>query len=117
MAHPLVSTVDLHATYRRESDPSFAALFAQLSDPSDDSIADLIEADGRLRLNRGLPVSLQRYLEVVPDLASRPDCLDAAIDVTLRSISGSSRISVDAVQRLSRQHADLARPIEEAAAL
>lgn len=117
MAHPLVSTVDLHAAYRRQNDPPFAALFAQLSDPSDDSIADLIEADGRLRGSRGLPVALQRYLDVVPDLASRPDCLDAAIDVTLRSISGSSRISVDAVQRLSRQHADLAKPIEEAAAL
>jgi serine/threonine protein kinase len=102
-----------------------------VSDPHDDSIdsgsaprgdddaalADWIEAEGRDRIRRGLPVTLERYLCAFPDLLTRPISLDAAIDVALRSLSGSARISPTAVDELRRTHPEFDRQIREAAML
>lgn len=99
-------------------DPGFSDLLAQADDAADDeALAELIELDGRMRIARGLPVSLQRYLDCLPDLESRPVALDTAIDVTLRSISGTSRLEPDAVESLAEQFPALAGPIREAAVL
>lgn len=99
-------------------DPDFGALLAQADEPADDeTLAELIEMDGRARLAKGLPVSLQRYLDCVPDLDRRPVALDSAIDVTLRSLSGTSRLTPGVVESLARQHPSLAGPIREAGVL
>jgi hypothetical protein len=84
---------------------------------SDDALAELIEQDGRLRLARGKSVSLERYIDAVPDLFDRQDPLDAAIDVTLRSLSRSSRPDDEAVDQLISRYPQIAELIEEAAAL
>ncbi|MCC6677700.1 MAG: serine/threonine protein kinase [Phycisphaerales bacterium] len=99
-------------------DPGFSELLARADDAADDeALAELIELDGRMRIDRGLPVSLQRYLDCLPDLDRRPVALDTAIDVTLRSISGTSRLEPDAVETLAVQYPSLAGPIREAAVL
>ena len=87
-------------------------------DPSDDAaLSELIEADGRQRLLRGKPVHLDRYLIAVDDLKDREDPLDAAIDVTLRSLAGSSRITPEAVGELVRRYPEFEASIREAAML
>ncbi len=98
-------------------DVDFAAVL-QASDSRDDAVlAELIEADGRLRIARGRSVTLTRYLTAIPDLRDRPDSLDAAIDVTLRAMSGGSCVSDEATQQLVEQFPDLEEAIREAAAL
>lgn len=105
---------DLYAS----GDPGFADVLAQAEDAADDeAVAELIELDGRARIARGLPVSLQRYLDGVPGLDRRPVALDSAIDVALRSLSGGSRLADGAVESLARQHPSLASAIREAALL
>lgn len=99
-------------------DPGFREILSHAADPDDDdALAELIEMDGRIRLARGLPVHLQRYLEPVPDLERRPVALDTAIDVTLRSLSGTSHLAPGAVEALADQYPSLAGPIREAAVL
>lgn len=83
----------------------------------DHELAELIEVDARWRLDAGLPVTLDRYLSIVPDLDNRPVSLDAAIEFALRSLSGSSRPTTDAVRALSIAHPALAVSIRNAAAL
>lgn len=83
----------------------------------EDSLADLIEADGRQRLERGLGVSLERYMGAVAGLEGMPAALDAAIDMTLRSMSGSSRPEGAAVDALAAKYPRLERAIREAAQL
>lgn len=56
-----------------------------------------VEQDGRDRLDRGLPCGLDRYYSVVPDLIAKPISLDAAIDISLRSIAAHGRMR-DALQ-------------------
>src|SRR5262249_24260361 len=99
-------------------DPAFGQLLAYAEDSTDDdAISELIELDGRLRLQRGLPVDLRRYLDAVPDLEQRPVALDTAIDVTLRSLSGTSHLDAGAVTSLADQSPPPAGPIQEAAVL
>ncbi len=87
-------------------------------DLSDDGkAAELIEIDGRVRIAIGRFVDLGRYLETVPGLRGREVPLDAAIDVTLRSLSGSTKPTREAVDTLLANYPDLAAPIQEAASL
>jgi hypothetical protein len=58
-------------------------------DESDESVADLINADGRLRLERGLGVDLARYMDAVPRLTNLGGALDTAIEMSLRSLGRS----------------------------
>ncbi len=83
----------------------------------DHELAELIEADARWRLDSRLPVTLERYLAIVPDLADRPVSLDAAIEFALRALSGSSRPTPDAIRALSIAHPGLSLSIRNAAAL
>lgn len=83
----------------------------------DHELAELIEVDARWRLDAGLPVTLERYLAIVPDLPDRPVSLDAAVEFALRALSGSSRPTPDAVRALSLAHPELGLCIRNAAAL
>ncbi len=82
-----------------------------------DELAELIDADGRLRIDRGLPVTLSRYLDAVPDLASMPVALDAAIEFTLRSIGGDGTPPVAAVASLIAEYPTFERAIRAASLL
>lgn len=83
----------------------------------DDDLADLIEVDGRTRLAHGEAVSLDDYLEAAPQLRDFPVSMDAAIDMALRSLSGSSKVAAEAVAALTARHPELAGQIEKAATL
>src|SRR5436190_1877649 len=89
--------------------------------PKDDSeLADLIDMDGRGRIARGLVCDLDRYRTAISDLAVRPISLDAAIDVSLRSLArrdGASSPQNRHVERLLQSNPDLAAPIRVAAVL
>jgi len=82
-----------------------------------EELAELIDADGRLRLDRGLPVTLSRYLDAIPDLASMPVALDAAIEFTLRSIGGDRTPPVAAVASLIAEYPMFERAIRAASLL
>lgn len=101
------------------SQPSieFEAVLQTLGTLDDATLADAIEADGRQRLLRGEPVDLERYFRAVPDLRQRQDSLDAAIDVTLRCLAGSSHPTANAVEQLLRRYPDLRQDIHDAAML
>jgi serine/threonine protein kinase len=104
----------LHERYALDGDLDLGDFLRDLDRGlSDEDLAALIEADGRWRLNHGREVSLRRYLDAVPDLRSKPDSLDAAVDVTLRW-TGTDRHAVGA---LMDAHPDLAVFIDEAATL
>lgn len=106
-----------HVYANGDGDVPFAHI-AKMVDPDDDgALSELIEADGRHRIALGRSVDLERYLQILPDLPDRPDPLDAAIDVTLRSLSGSSRVEPSAVEGLVQRHPNLEQPIREAAML
>lgn len=64
----------------------------------EDALADLIEHDGRHRLERGLECGLPRYIRAIPGLESRQVALDAAIDIALRSLHGP-HASADAIEQ------------------
>lgn len=85
--------------------------------PDDPLLAELIEIDGRFRLSRGEPLELQAYLDAVPDLLERPVALDAAIDMTLRSLSGGASPTQDAIETLSANYPAIAEAIHDAAVL
>lgn len=84
----------------------------------DGELADLIERDGRERLDRGLPCPLDRYYGAVPDLLTKPIALDAAIEVSLRSIAladGCSAPQEKHAECLLRSYPHLSGPIRFAA--
>ncbi|HVZ93058.1 MAG TPA: serine/threonine-protein kinase [Phycisphaerales bacterium] len=83
----------------------------------DDVLADHIRTEGVARLDEGTPVSLDRYLALIPSLPQRPVPLDAALDVVLRSMSGSGTPTAEAMISLIKRHPDLEGPIREAAML
>ena len=101
----------------RSADPGFAEVLDHFGFESDNDLAELIEADGRLRLRLKRPVTLNRYLEAVPDLSGRRDPLDAAIDMSLRSLARTGRADEASVQRLIESFPQLGPAIREAAAL
>ena len=86
--------------------------------PADDAtLAELIEIDGRFRISRGEAIELQMYLDAKPDLPTRPIALDAAIDMTLRSLSSGSTPTDEAAQTLLSNYPALSKAILDAAAL
>jgi hypothetical protein len=99
-----------------QSDLPFAHVQTKIATTNDAELAELIEADGRLRLIRNRSVTLERYMDAVPQLPTRPIVLDAAIDVTLRAMSGSARISPKVVEQLAARFPAMAQAIREAAA-
>lgn len=64
---------------RTATDVDFGAFLRRHGITADDDVAELIEADGRARLQLGMPVPLSRYLKSVPPLPQLPVSLDAAI--------------------------------------
>lgn len=84
---------------------------------TDTEVAEIIEADARARLDRGQEVDLGRYLASIPGLAQMPVTLDAAIEFALRGLSGSSRPTAAAVERLAARHPEFEGAIRNAAAL
>ncbi|MCP3905101.1 MAG: serine/threonine protein kinase [Planctomycetes bacterium] len=119
-----MTTGDLSLTYRimqlyrgGAPVPSFEDVVNGIPVDSDADLADVIEADGRRRIQLGLAVELDRYLDAVPDLAHRPESLDAAIDMTLRGIARRSRVDTDSIEQLVGAHPDLENEIRECAAL
>jgi hypothetical protein len=99
------------------ADLSFADVMAAYPVGSEDDLADLIELDGRQRIALGRPVELRRYLQAVADLNSSTVALDAAIDVTLRSMSQGRRPDTDAVRTLILNYPQFERAIRDAAVL
>ena len=85
IAHDFSLIADLQTLYRDEaSEPTFVQILHHITIDDDAKLADLIEADGRLRIRLAKSVNLERYIDAVPDLPTRPDALDAAIDMSMR---------------------------------
>ena len=83
----------------------------------EEELASLIEADGRRRISLQRHVELERYLEADPTLHLKPVALDAAIDVTLRSIEASGEDRAAAVATLEDNYPQLAAAVRTAAML
>ncbi len=109
---------DLEALYERShDDPDFAQIVKDWRVETDEQLADLIEADGRLRVRFKRETTLDRYLTAVPDLPARVEPLDAAIDMALRFVTRKGRSSPDVVEKLVSAHPPLELAIRDAAAL
>jgi hypothetical protein len=108
----------LRALYDKAGDvppESLAAVAGR--DADDDTIAEVIDADGRIRIERGLSVDLARYLTAVPDLGNRPVALDAAIEFSLRAAAGDDRPESRAVAALIAQYPQFEQAIRAASLL
>lgn len=103
--------------YAGKGDIDFSRVVATLSDVDDAALAELIEQDGRTRIARQLPVTLERYFDAVPDLLQHRDALDAAIDVNLRWLAGGPRATSAAVEELVSLYPHLDEEIRDAATL
>lgn len=111
-----------HDVLRRlleESDGSIrlSDFIARHAIADDELIAELIEIDGRRRLARGSPLSLDDYLTEIPGISDSNVVLDAAIDMVLRSRSGSSRPDASDAAALIDEYPHLRTHIETAWAL
>jgi hypothetical protein len=95
----------------------FAGLIRSRGHLTEDALAELIELDGRSRIALGERVELRRYFDAIPNLQDRVVALDAAIDMTLRSLAASSAAGTDFVQTLEQRYPQVAGAIREAAAL
>jgi hypothetical protein len=98
-------------------DPDFGEVCRRFRIENDAQLADLIETDGRLRLRLRKPLTLQRYLDTIEDLSNRPEPLDAAIDMSLRALAGSSRVDETSVEKLVAAYPEYEAGIREAAVL
>ncbi len=118
IAQGLMLSRELTAIYQGIStDPAFEEITGHFPIEDDEQLADLIEAEGRLRLRLNLPLTLGRYLDATPDLAQRAEPLDAAIDMALRFLARDGRGDEAAIEDLITQHPDFEEAIREAAAL
>jgi len=104
------ATADLPEALRR-------AAAAGTGRPTDDVLSDIIAADGRWRIGRGQAVTLQHYLDAVPDLMSRRLPLDAALEVSLKDLRLRGVAPAQAAARLSEKYPELAPEITTAAML
>jgi hypothetical protein len=97
-------TSALEQTYRDGNHVNLRAVIAAYAVGSDDdALADLIDADARLRLELGIEVPLARYLEAIPELPGLPAALDTAIEMSLRSmVAGGVSPAVAAAGLLQR---------------
>ena len=113
-----IAVPDLKPFYERAGgEVAFATILDGLDIADDYFLAELIEADGRLRLERGLTVDLTRYLHAEKTLVDRKVPLDAAIDLALRSASGGLGITLAAITRLIQRHPEMEITIREATTL
>ena len=85
-------------------------------EPNDELLALAIRKDAESIRQSGQPVRLQRYLDSVPSLMRRPIPLDAAIEVAMDDLMGSTPSSSAAALRLAAEYPQLAVQIAEAAA-
>ncbi|MBX3408204.1 MAG: serine/threonine protein kinase [Phycisphaeraceae bacterium] len=105
------------ARYSADPDPGFAVVCAATGAIEDHDVADSIEADARERLARGLPLTIERYLNGVPGIEGMRIALDAAIEFALRAAIAAGMPEADAARMLARQHPRLSAAIETAVAL
>ena len=96
---------------------SFRRILQCLDLENDSILADAIERDGRLRLQLGMTFTLGRYLEAVEELPNRPEPLDAAIDMYLRSLVRSGNLNQQSIESIITEYPDLEIPIREAVVL
>lgn len=82
-----------------------------------DQLADLVFRDGRLRLMGGLPIEVDRYLRLIPGLASKESALDAAISVTIKGMLADGLDLTEAEATLTDNYPALGRAIREAVVL
>ncbi|MEC9374051.1 MAG: serine/threonine-protein kinase [Planctomycetota bacterium] len=99
------------------SQARFAEAVVAWNEVEESALAELIETDGRLRMQLGYPVELKYYLEAAPRLAEQPVALDAAIDVALASASERTGDIHSAGEALAASHPSLRGAIENAVAL
>lgn len=104
----------VRATYRAAGDADFALIAKRHPWTGPEDLADLIDADGRARLERGLEVTIGRYLRAEPRIADWPVPLDAAIDFALRWLIAKGLSEADAMARLKTHHARFAAAIDAA---
>ncbi len=83
----------------------------------EETLASLIESDGRERLERGLDLTLDEYLAAIPTLNTMTVALDAAIDMALRALAGASSPTQKTVEALIQKFPNLETAIREAAML
>lgn len=107
----------LENAYAQHPDPAMTALLASVRPVDDDAIADLIELDGRARLERGLPVTVERYFGAISDLENRRVALDAAIEFAIRSAVRSGTPEKEAADQIARKHPKLASAVRIAVGL
>ena len=118
IAHEFLLADDLTMLYGSgTSDPGFAHIIHHFRVETDTQLAELIEADGRLRLRLKRPITLDRYLAAVPDLPARSDPLDAAIDMALRALARTDRADEQSIEELIARFPQLGSFIRDAAAL
>lgn len=108
-------------TYARVPDPPLADVFraagAVTDTDTDDALADLIELDARARLDRGLPVTIERYMTEVPRLETRRIALDAAIEFAMRWAVRKGKSEREAAAEIVRRHPKLAPAVNVAVGL
>ncbi|MBL8758055.1 MAG: serine/threonine protein kinase [Phycisphaerae bacterium] len=104
----------VRATYRAAGDADFTLIASRHSWTGPEDLADLIDADGRARLERGFEVTIGRYLRGEPRIADWPVPLDAAIDFALRWLVSKGLPEADAIARLKSHHPRFAQAIDAA---
>ena len=114
----LDALADLERAYDHGTvDVDFSQLLRAHPVACEEELASLIEADGRRRIALQRGVDLDRYLEADPTLHLKPVALDAAIDVTLRSIEASGEDRDTAVATLEDNYPQFAAAVRTAAML
>lgn len=104
-------------TPANDAGSDFGRELARVNPAGESSLADLIHKDGVALQRQRRLVPLERYLNAIPDLASRPEPLDAALSVVLHSLVLSGTPQPKAIESLSARFPTLAGPIADAAAL
>lgn len=122
ISYPEDIVTQIARLYAAGVDHPFESILAGLpgAEYEEETLADVIDADGRARIERRLDVTLERYLESVPDLTAMPIALDAAIEFALRGLfatrdlSASPDASARAVEALILRFPSLESPIRTA---
>src|ERR1043165_3441531 len=84
-----------------DSDAEFGDIVRSMGDIEPNELADVIEADGFLRVKSGKDVELSRYLDGIPNLAQCAVAMDAAIEVCCRAaaMGGDSEPAAGLIRR------------------
>ena len=114
----LGAMADMDRAYDQATvDVDFGQVLRRHPVAGEEELAALIEADGRRRIGLQRGVELERYLEADPTLHLKPVALDAAIDVTLRSIEAWGEDRRTAVETLEDNYPQFAEAVRTAALL